>query len=125
MVLVEVSKGELIDKITILEIKSVRIIEEDKLVNVRRELDALRAIEFPTEQKQALKKINEILWDVEERLRYLEALGDFGEEFVEKARMVYKFNDERSRIKKDINIAHGSDIVEEKSYTTNVQRSSV
>lgn len=125
MVLVEVSKGELIDKITILEIKDARITEEDKLANVRKELETLRALEFPTERKEALKKINEIIWDVEERLRHLETLEDFGEEFIEKARMVYKFNDERARIKKEINITSGSNLVEEKSYTTNVQRSSV
>jgi|SRR5210317_2016364 hypothetical protein len=125
MVFVEVSKGELIDKITILEIKKARIVEEEKLANVRKELDALRALEFPTEHKEALKKINEIIWDVEERLRALEAVHDFGEEFVEKARMVYKFNDARASIKKEINIASGSNLVEEKSYTTNVQRSSV
>ena len=125
MVLVEISKGELIDKITILEIKDARITEEDKLANVRTELDALCALEFHTEHKGALKHVNEIIWDVEERLRHLETLEDFGEEFVEKARMVYKFNDERARIKKEINIASGSNLVEEKSYTTNVQRSSV
>ena len=125
MVLVEVSKGELIDKITILEIKDARITDDTKLANVRKELETLRALEFPTEQKAALKKINETLWDLEECLRHLETLEDFGEEFIEKARMVYKFNDERSRIKKEINITCGSNLVEEKSYTTNVQRSSV
>lgn len=125
MVLVEVSNGELIDKITILEIKDARITEEDKLANVRKELETLRALEFPTERKAALKKVNETLWDLEECLRHLETLEDFGEEFIEKARMVYKINDERSRIKKEINITSGSNLVEEKSYTTNVQRSSV
>lgn len=123
--LVDISKGELIDKITILEIKSERIKDEDKLKNVNTELEVLRKIEFPTAHKAMLKEINEIIWDVEERVRFYESENNFGPEFVEQARMVYKYNDERARIKKEINIESGSDIIEEKSYTTNVQRSSV
>jgi len=114
--LVDISKGELIDKITILEIKMERITNQERLVNVKYELDVLRQLEFETEHKPQLKKINEVIWDVEERLRKLEDLNTFDEEFIEKARMVYKFNDKRAEVKKQINLETGSDIIEEKSY---------
>lgn len=114
--LTEISKGELIDKITILEIKSERINDPEKLKNVNNELEILRKLEFPTSTKRELKIINLILWDVEDSLRIHEKDGDFGEEFIEKARSVYKLNDERCRLKKVINLNHGSNIIEEKSY---------
>lgn len=114
--LCEISKGELIDKITILEIKSERIGDPDKLKNVRTELDALRCLEFPTPTKLELKTINQRLWDVEDSLRIHEKNGDFGPVFIEKARSVYTLNDERSRLKREINVCHGSEIIEEKSY---------
>jgi len=123
--LVDISKGELIDKITILEIKSERIEDEVKLKNINTELDILRKLEFPTTHKATLKEINEIIWDVEERVRFLEDENNFGEEFIEQARMVYKYNDERARVKRAINVESGSHIIEEKSYATKVQRSSV
>lgn len=114
--LCEISKGELIDKITILEIKSEYIKDPEKLRNVNNELEILRRLEFPTSTKLELKTVNQLLWDVEDSLRIHESEGDFGEEFIEKARSVYKLNDERCRLKKVINLSHNSNIIEEKSY---------
>ena len=113
---IEVSKGELIDKITILEIKDDRMKDEEKLKNIRHELDVLLKYEFETPLKERLKVVNNSLWDFEDAIRRLEDEGDFGDEFIKLARNIYKFNDERARIKKLINIEQGSDIVEEKSY---------
>jgi hypothetical protein len=114
---IEVSKGELIDKITILEIKDDRVKDEEKLKNIRHELDVLLKYEFETPLlKERLKVVNNSLWDFEDAIRKLENEGDFGEKFIKLARNIYKFNDERARIKKLINIEQGSDIVEEKSY---------
>ena len=115
--LVEISKGELIDKITILEIKDEKITDPEKLKNVRHELETIRKLEFPTPVKEKLIEVNRKLWDVEDDLRVLEKEGKFDDEFIEKARSVYKLNDERSRLKKTINIEQGSNFVEEKSYT--------
>jgi hypothetical protein len=114
--LVEISKGELIDKITILEIKNEKIVDPEKLKNVRHELDTIRKLEFPTPIKEKLMEVNRRLWDVEDDLRLLEKEGKFDDEFIEKARSVYKLNDERSRLKKTINVEEGSNIVEEKSH---------
>ncbi len=114
--LVNISKGELIDKITILEIKNEKITDEDKLRNVRHELETIRKLEFPTPLKERLMNVNRDLWDVEDDLRDLEKLRKFDSEFIEKARSVYKLNDERSRLKRIINVDEGSDIVEEKSH---------
>ena len=113
---IEVSKGELIDKITILEIKDDRMKDEEKLKNIRHELDVLLKYEFETSRKERLKVVNNALWDFEDGIRKCEAEGDFGEKFIKLARNIYKFNDERARIKKLINLEQGSDIVEEKSY---------
>jgi histidyl-tRNA synthetase len=114
--LVQISKGELIDKITILEIKDDKITDPEKLKNVRHELETIRKLEFPTPVKEKLMDVNRKLWDVEDDLRLLEKKGKFDDEFVQKARSVYKLNDERSRLKKIINIEEGSNIVEEKSH---------
>ena len=114
--LVQISKGELIDKITILEIKDDKITDPEKLKNVRHELETIRKLEFPTPVKEKLMDVNRKLWDVEDDLRVLEKKGKFDDEFVQKARSVYKLNDERSRLKKVINIEEGSTIVEEKSH---------
>jgi len=114
--LVQISKGELIDKITILEIKDDKITDPEKLKNVRHELETIRKMEFPTPVKEKLMDVNRKLWDVEDDLRLLEKKGKFDDEFVQKARSVYKLNDERSRLKKVINIEEGSTIVEEKSH---------
>jgi histidyl-tRNA synthetase len=114
--LVQISKGELIDKITILEIKDDKITDPEKLKNVRHELETIRKLEFPTPVKEKLMDVNRKLWDVEDDLRVLEKKEKFDDEFVQKARSVYKLNDERSRLKKIINIEEGSNIVEEKSH---------
>jgi len=123
-ILVPVSFGELLDKIAILEIKSERMTDEAKLANVRRELDALNATwaAHPASSKDirelraALKAVNERLWSIEDDIRTQEKQQSFGAEFIRLARSVYFENDERSRIKKDINLALGSAYVEEKSY---------
>lgn len=114
--LVEISKAELIDKLTILEIKIDKIKNEDRLVNVRKELEILKKLEFETPLKRDLKQINDLLWEVEDRLRILEKEKKFSQEFITKARMVYILNDLRAEIKKTINIETQSNIIEEKSY---------
>ena len=113
---IEISKGELIDKITILEIKDERMKDEEKLKNIRHELDVLQKYEFETLLKQDLKQVNNTIWDLEDGIRNLEKVEDFDADFIDKARNIYKFNDERARIKKLINLEQCSDIVEEKSY---------
>mgnify|MGYP003644729207 CR=1 FL=1 len=113
---IEVSQGELIDKITILEIKDERVKDEEKLINIRHELDILLKYEFETVLKKDLKLVNNVLWDLEDGIRKCEADGNFGDEFIENARNIYKYNDERARIKKLINVEQCSEIIEEKSY---------
>jgi hypothetical protein len=120
---VPISVGELMDKITILEIKSERIKNPSQLENILRELEALRAVRLRDIERAILdklsaelKRVNAKLWDVEDAIRDCEAHSDFGEPFIELARMVYQLNDERSRLKKAINLASGSRIIEEKSY---------
>lgn len=123
-ILVPVSFGELLDKIAILQIKSERMSDAAKLANVRKELEALTstwmahpaAQEHLVELRADLKAVNERLWDIEDDIRDCERARDFGAEFVRLARAVYHENDERARIKKDINLALGSSYVEEKSY---------
>lgn len=122
---VEVSIGELIDKITILEIKASRIRDEMKLKNVANELEALTtalSVVTPTQilndLKNKLKLVNELLWDVEDALRIKEHTKTFDDEFTQLARAVYINNDERARIKKQINEVTGSRLIEEKSYQT-------
>lgn len=122
-VMVPIPPGELVDKITILEIKSERIGDRQKLVNVRRELDLLqktwRESNFDVlDQTQRLKSINERLWDIEDRIRLKESSGSFDSEFIELARSVYRVNDERARVKREINESLGSTLMEEKSYQT-------
>jgi hypothetical protein len=121
---VPVSWGELIDKITILEIKNEKIRAEEKLANIRRELALLERIaepvlsanEFVAEMKSRLRAVNESLWNVEDRIREKEAEEDFGPEFVALARSVYTNNDERAALKRKINEAMPCGIAEEKSY---------
>ena len=123
-ILVEIGAGELIDKITILRIKSERMTDAAKLVNVRRELDVLSATRDASLSvsvelsalESALKAINEALWQIEDDIRACEAGRDFGPRFIELARAVYTSNDRRAAIKKDINLLSGSSLVEEKSY---------
>ena len=123
-ILVPVSFGELLDKIAILQIKSERMTDATKLANVRKELEALSStwLEHPAAQHEIvdlradLKAVNERLWDIEDDIRHCEQRQDFGAEFIRLARAVYFENDERARIKKQINLALGSSYVEEKSY---------
>ncbi|MBW7473017.1 DUF6165 family protein [Marinobacter sp. M216] len=121
---VPVSFGEVLDKITILEIKSERIKDEAKVRNVRLELDELsatwdQAVEDQSaiaDLRKQLKAVNEALWEIEDDIRDQEAEQDFGPRFIELARAVYVTNDKRAAIKKDVNLALGSRFVEEKSY---------
>ncbi len=121
---VPVSVGEVLDKITILQIKLLHISDAAKLVNIQNELDALLPLvagdAFTTEQMQGLmaelKSINEALWDIEDDIREKEAAKSFDTEFIRLARAVYVTNDKRAEIKKQINLATGSALVEEKSY---------
>ena len=122
---IEIAPGELLDKMSILEIKSERISDPDKLTNVRYELDLLKGIisdRFSGDTAIAaligdLKAVNEKLWDIEDEIRDCESRNDFGETFVQLARSVYLTNDRRAEIKREINTLCGSSIVEEKSYT--------
>jgi hypothetical protein len=123
-ILVEIAPGELIDKITILEIKTERMRDEDKLKNVRVELDVLAkardAAIAPSaeldELARQLKAVNEALWEIEDDIRDCERQGDFGAKFVELARSVYRSNDRRAALKRQINELLGSSLLEEKSY---------
>jgi hypothetical protein len=122
---VPISPGELIDKITILQIKSARMTDPAKVANVRNELTLLeqtwRESPFSTSdidaEWAALRRINEKLWDVEDDLRDMERARTFNQDFIELARAVYFTNDERAAIKREINKKLGSKIVEEKSYS--------
>lgn len=122
---IEVSPGELLDKISILEIKAERIEDPDKLRNIRHELGLYRNVRESLIPGGAaiealirdLKAVNEILWEVEDDIRACEANRDFGGGFVELARSVYRTNDSRAAIKREINTLCGSSIIEEKSYT--------
>src|SRR3954469_21262621 len=124
LISVPVSHGELIDKITILEIKAAHMRDAGKLANVRAELDLLNTtwgadvssrVDIAAERAQ-LKDVNEALWDIEDRIRLKERAQAFDAEFVELARSVYFRNDERAAIKRAINLKLGSQLVEEKSY---------
>ena len=123
-ILVEIAPGELIDKITILEIKSERIAAADKLINVRVELDVLAAARDAAMAASAelaeltaqLKQVNEALWEIEDAIRDCERGQDFGPKFIELARSVYHSNDRRAALKRQINELLGSKLIEEKSY---------
>ena len=123
-ILVPVSFGELLDKIAILQIKSERMVDPAKLANVRNELSVLERtwMEHPAaggdiaRLRADLKSVNERLWVIEDDIRLKEKAQAFDAEFIELARSVYIENDQRARIKKDINLALGSAYVEEKSY---------
>ncbi|QJD66930.1 hypothetical protein HG421_03790 [Xanthomonas campestris pv. badrii] len=123
-ILVPVSFGELLDKIAILQIKSERMSDAAKLANVRNELSALEtswmahpaAGQDIVRLRAELKAVNERLWVIEDDIRLKEQAQTFDDAFVQLARSVYIENDERARIKKQINLALGSSYVEEKSY---------
>jgi hypothetical protein len=123
-VLVPISPGELLDKITILRIKAVRITDAAKVANVRLELGLLEqtwrdsgcaAVNIAADER-ALHEVNERLWDIEDRIRDKEAVQTFDRDFIELARAVYVSNDERAAIKRRVNEQLGSRILEEKSY---------
>lgn len=120
----DVSVGEFLDKLTILQIKLERIQDPDKRENIRREYDLLNqnwagsvysGID-PGESLTALRRVNESLWDIEDRIREKEARSEFDADFIELARSVYLINDERAAIKRRLNEQYGSGLVEEKSY---------
>jgi predicted nuclease with TOPRIM domain len=122
---IDLSVGELLDKITILQIKAERITCAEKLENINKELQVLlshwNASPFSNndlnEDINELKSINESLWDIEDKIRDKEAEQKFDEEFIELARSVYFTNDKRADVKKTINSKTGSELVEEKSYS--------
>lgn len=121
---VPVAVAELIDKITILEIKTERFSDATKLANARAELTLLyerRAAALGTDPALAgieakLKAVNERIWDLEDAIRACERRQDFGPSFVTAARSIYRANDERAALKREINVATGSQLIEEKSY---------
>lgn len=117
---VNVSVGEYLDKITILQIKQEKINNKEQLVNVNRELDLLLSLDdesiVGTELYTSLKNINEQLWDIEDRIRVKEKHQHFDDEFISIARSVYKLNDQRAAIKRQINVQYASELIEEKSY---------
>ncbi len=121
---IEIAPGELIDKITILEIKAERIADAAKRANVLVELRTLtdvRAATIPLDGEidrlaAELKTVNEALWEIEDDIRECDRDGDFGPRFVELARAVYRTNDRRAELKRAINLRLGSRLVEEKSY---------
>jgi len=122
---IEVSNGELLDKISILELKLLKIEDKEKLVNIQKEFDTLNPLAeklFETfggnlqNHYLELARINGLLWDIEDWIRDCEREKRFDEEFIQLARSVYVTNDQRSEVKKLINKTTGSDLVEEKSY---------
>jgi len=123
-VLVPVSPGEVVDKITILEIKSEHMKDPDKLANVRTELeqlnqcwaDAVTENETVRSLRAQLKMVNQALWMIEDDIRDKERTRVFDEQFIELARSVYVTNDRRAQIKKELNVYLGAQLVEEKSY---------
>ena len=124
MINIPVSTGELIDKITILEIKRSNISNPDQLKNIEHELTLLECVRNENTAQSdkliqltaALKDVNMRLWDVEDDIREHESRGDFGPSFIKLARSVYILNDERAKHKREISLLQGSDILEEKSY---------
>lgn len=119
-----ISVGELLDKVTILEIKQEKIQDAEKLKNVNHELTLLQSIceqedllsDDIQQQKRALKAVNLRLWAIEDDIRIKEKKAEFDDEFIQLARSVYFENDDRAAIKKEINLMTGSALIEEKSY---------
>jgi len=119
---IAVSNGDLLDRLSILEIKLQRITEPQKIENIRRYYGQLLQVADPVKSAygalyEDLLRINNLLWDVENSIRELESRQQFDNEFITAARSVYKYNDERARIKQQIDILTGSAIREEKSYS--------
>jgi len=121
MILAPISIGELVDKITILEIKKERI-TGDKLNHINNELNYLQEVfennnlEIDKLILTTLKQVNMNLWDIENEIRIKEQKNEFDQDFIDLARSVYKKNDKRASLKKEINLKYGSMLVEEKSY---------
>lgn len=119
-ILTPVSLGELYDKISILEIKITNLDDPTKIANVTHEYKELRKVaeKYPIDSEfyDRLLKVNKQIWDIEDGIRDCERNQDFGDMFINFARAVYMNNDDRSNIKKEINIKYGSELVEEKSY---------
>lgn len=119
---VDISIGELVDKVSILAIKLEKISDTSKIENIRKEYELLRkpmtecGVGIDSEEFQLLKTVNLKLWEIEDRIRIKEAEQVFDQEFIDLARNVYITNDKRADIKKRINLATGSEIVEEKEY---------
>lgn len=118
---IEVSNGEIIDKLTIIQIKLERISDSAKLVNLQAEYDELNAASASLMSNsdllyKALYEVNRELWDIEDHIRDLERRKDFGSDFIDTARSVYIKNDRRSELKRQINIQTSSGLIEEKSY---------
>lgn len=123
--LVPVSLGEIVDKITILEIKCEKILDQSKVAHVKAELEALQSAyhdyvgdvsEMVAKVTERLRTVNLALWDIEDRIRHHERAEDFGDGFIRLARSVYIMNDERAQLKREINLTLGSTFMEEKSY---------
>lgn len=121
--IIEISIGEAFDRLTILKIKSEKIKDESKLTNVMKEYFYLQnllneelEVTEENEDFKRLLEINENLWEVEDLLREYEEAKSFNDRFIQLARLVYVLNDKRARVKKEINLAYGSEFVEEKSY---------
>ena len=118
---IEVSNGEIVDKLTIIEIKLENIRDEQKLINLKSEFIVLdQVVELLLSKKHPLYlellAINKQLWVIEDRIRELEKNKDFGDEFIQVARSVYFINDQRSELKRKINVLTNSSLIEEKSY---------
>jgi hypothetical protein len=119
---IEISTGELVDKVTILAIKLEKFKDEAKKANVKKEYDILTVpmnsagIKVSSKEFQALKEVNLKLWHIEDDIRIKEQKKEFDKDFIELARSVYFINDDRAQIKKDINLKYKSDLVEEKEY---------
>lgn len=127
-VYIPISAGDLIDRITILEIKKAHVPDRRKLANIDNELQSLVAIRncFPKlsgkairAKERGLRKANQVLWDTEDEIRALEARKDFGKAFVAAARRVYRTNDQRAKLKREINALTGSALREEKWFSEN------
>ena len=121
---VEIPLGDVVDKISILRIKLLKLKSSEALSNVERELNSLLS-SWRSEglqeveslmQYQELSAVNSALWNIEDDLRFLERQSSFGDEFIEKARKVYQLNDRRSVLKRQINVNLGSALIEEKSH---------
>jgi hypothetical protein len=122
MMKIDVSVGELVDKLSILSIKLKKIRSSEKLKNIRREYDLLKSsmeeteITVESDEFKELVKVNSTLWDIEDRIRLKEAKKEFDSDFIELARSIYKNNDYRARMKKIINYKYDSELTEEKEY---------